>query len=59
LTPEIGWEEVGWLSNKTAREALALALTGMVRDGEVTRERASELARMVMRDNAAKLYELK
>jgi predicted TIM-barrel fold metal-dependent hydrolase len=56
ITPEVGWEEVGWLSNKTGREALAIALTGMMRDGEVTRERASELARMVLRDNAAKLY---
>ncbi|MBV8857138.1 MAG: amidohydrolase family protein [Acidobacteria bacterium] len=59
LTPEVGWEEVGWLSNRTGRQALALALTGMLRDGEITRERASELARMVMRDNAAKLYGLK
>lgn len=59
LTPEIGWEEVGWLSNKTGRDALALALTGMMRDGEITRARASELARMVMRDNAARLYGIK
>ncbi|HEX8719369.1 MAG TPA: amidohydrolase family protein [Pyrinomonadaceae bacterium] len=59
LTPEVGWEEVGWLSNRTGREALALALTGMLRDGEITRERASELARMVLRDNAAKLYGIK
>ena len=59
LTPEVGWEEVGWLSNRTGRDALALALTGMVRDGEITRPRASELARMVMRDNAAKLYGIK
>jgi predicted TIM-barrel fold metal-dependent hydrolase len=56
LTPEVGWEEVGWLSARTGREALALALTGMLRDGEITRERASELARMVLRDNAARLY---
>lgn len=56
LTPEVGWEEVGWLSNRTAREALAVALTGMLRDGQVTRERASELARMVTRDDAALLY---
>jgi predicted TIM-barrel fold metal-dependent hydrolase len=56
LTPEVGWEEVGWLSNKTGRQALAIALTGMLRDGEITRARASELARMVMRDNAARLY---
>lgn len=59
MTPEVGWEEVAWLSNRTGRRALALALTGMLRDGEITRERASELARMVMRDNAAKLYEIK
>ena len=59
ITPEVGWEEVGWLSNKSGREALAIALTGMLRDGEITRARASELARMVMRDNAASLYGMK
>jgi uncharacterized protein len=59
LTPEVGWEEVGWLSNRTARQALAIALTDMMHDGEITRARASELARMVMHDNAARLYELK
>ncbi len=59
LTTTVGWEEIGWLTNKSAREALALALTDMMKDGEITRERASELARMVMRDNAIKLYGLK
>jgi hypothetical protein len=59
LAPGIGWEEVGWLSNKTGREALALALSGMLRDGEITRARASELARMAMRENAANLYGIK
>jgi predicted TIM-barrel fold metal-dependent hydrolase len=53
---EIGWEETGWLASVTAREALALALTGMMEDKEITRERALELARMVLHDNAAKLY---
>ncbi len=57
-TPEVGWEESAWMTNKTAREALAIALTGMVRDGDITRERASELAQMVMRENAVKLYDL-
>jgi hypothetical protein len=56
LTPAVGWEEVGWLSARTGRDALALALTGMMRDGEITRARASELARMVLRENAARLY---
>jgi predicted TIM-barrel fold metal-dependent hydrolase len=59
FTPEVGWEEVGWLANSTARQALALALTGMINDGEITRDRALELARMVMRENALRLYNLK
>jgi predicted TIM-barrel fold metal-dependent hydrolase len=59
LTPEVGWEEGGWLANSTARQALALALTGMMNDGEITRDRAIELARMVMRENALRLYNLK
>ena len=53
---EIGWEETGWLAAQTARQALALALTEMINDGEITRERALQLARMVLRENAAKLY---
>lgn len=52
----INWEESGWLADNTARDALGLALTGMLRDREITRERASELVRMVMRDNARGLY---
>jgi predicted TIM-barrel fold metal-dependent hydrolase len=57
--PAVDWGEVAWLSNTTAREALALALTGMINDGEIDRARAMELARMVLHDNAAKLYGLK
>lgn len=55
-TDETSWEETGWIASRTAREALAIALTGMIQDHEITRARASELARMVMRDNAKKLY---
>lgn len=57
--PESGWEEAAYIGDKTGREALGIALTGMLRDGEITRERANELARMVLRDNARKLYGLK
>ncbi len=57
-TPEINWEEIGWQTSQSAREALAIALTGMLQDGEITRERALELAHMVLHDNAARLYEL-
>ena len=56
--PEVDWGEVAWLSNTTARQALALALTGMMNDNEIDRARAMELARMVLHDNAAKLYRL-
>lgn len=57
--PEIDWGETAWLANTTARQALALALTGMMNDSEIDRARAMELARMVLHDNAAKLYGLK
>jgi predicted TIM-barrel fold metal-dependent hydrolase len=56
LTPDIGWEEVGWQTTQSSREALAIALTGMMQDGEITRDRALQLAHMVLHDNAAKLY---
>ena len=55
-TPEISWEEVGWQTANSGREALAIALTGMMQDGEITREQALHLAHMVLHDNAAKLY---
>ena len=58
ITPEAGWPEHAWMTTKSGREALALALTGMMRDGQITRDRALELARLVMRENAAKLYAL-
>jgi predicted TIM-barrel fold metal-dependent hydrolase len=55
---DLSWEISAWLANRNAREALALALTGMVRDGEISRERASRLALMVLHDNAKRLYGL-
>jgi uncharacterized protein len=57
-TPEIDWEEIGWQTTQQAREALAIALTGMIEDRQITRARALELARMVLRENAMKLYGL-
>ncbi len=58
-TAELGWEEWGWLGATGARRALAMALTAMLRDGEVTREAAERIATMVLRGNAAKLYGLR
>jgi predicted TIM-barrel fold metal-dependent hydrolase len=52
------WEEIGWQTNQTARQALGIALTEMIHDGEITLPRANEIAQMVLRGNAVKLYHL-
>jgi predicted TIM-barrel fold metal-dependent hydrolase len=57
--PEQGWQETAVASARTGRGALKIALSQMVRDGEITEDRAVEIARMVLRDNARKLYHLK
>jgi predicted TIM-barrel fold metal-dependent hydrolase len=56
---EQGWEQVAWVGATTARRALAIALTGMMNDGEISRERAEELARKVLRENAVAVYGLR
>lgn len=53
-----GWEQVAWVASRNSRAALGEALGGMIRDGEITRARAMELARMVLRDNALNAYKL-
>jgi hypothetical protein len=58
FSPELGWEEAGWIAASTGREALGRALTAMMRDKEISRARAVELANMVLRDNARRLYAL-
>ena len=50
------WEEIGWQTAETGREGLGIALTGMMQDGEISRARAVEIARLVLRENALKLY---
>lgn len=54
----MGWEESAWYAAGNERVALGLALTGMQRDGEIGGARAAALARMVLRGNAAALYDL-
>ncbi len=58
-SPEYDWDSIGYMVAANGRQGLALALTGMVQDGQITRERALELARMVLIGNAQKLYGLK
>ncbi|MGA8530231.1 MAG: hypothetical protein WB622_10985 [Acidobacteriaceae bacterium] len=53
---EMRWAESTWIASRDARMALGIALTGMVRDGEISRQRAVEIARLVLRGNAERLY---
>jgi predicted TIM-barrel fold metal-dependent hydrolase len=59
--PEAGlsWSDTTLIVSEAGREALGLALTDMVREGTASRDRARELAAMVLRENARKLYGLK
>jgi predicted TIM-barrel fold metal-dependent hydrolase len=57
--PQYGWDTVAWQTSHNAREALALALTGMMQDGEITRAQTLQFAHMVLHGNAEKLYGLK
>lgn len=56
--PNQGWEMGAWVASTTARKALAIALTSMVRDGDITLAQARALATKVLRDNAIALYHL-
>lgn len=58
LNDLIGAEETYWLAAETGRQALALALSEMVQEGRCDEAEALHLARLVLHDNAAKLYGL-
>ena len=52
----LGWEESTWIAARNARQALALALSGMLADDELSRTRAHALAEAVLNGTARKLY---
>jgi len=52
----VGAEETFWLATRSARTAVAAALAELVAEGAFTEEKALELARLYLHDNAAKLY---
>jgi hypothetical protein len=54
----VGAEEVYWIAAETGRRALAIALSEMVQEGRFDETEALRLARLVLHDNAAKLYKL-
>lgn len=56
FSDSIGWEETAWIGSTTGRLSVGIALTGMLQDGEITADRAKQIAHMVMRENARRLY---
>ena len=52
----VGAEETFWLAARSARTAVAAALAEFVAEGAFTEEKAVELARLYLHDNAARLY---
>ena len=54
----VGAEETYWLATETIRQALALALSEMVQEGRCDEAEAVRMARLLLHDNAAKLYGL-
>ena len=56
--PDAGWELAAWLGTTTARQSLGIALSGMMRDGLIDRSRAEQIATLVLRGNAIRLYHL-
>lgn len=59
FSESMGWEEATWIASHNARQALGLALTGMMRDGEISRKAAIDLAQQVMHGTAEHLYGLR
>ena len=53
---QMDWPEATWIASRNARQALGISLTGMLRDHEISRDRANEIARMVLCGNAEALY---
>jgi uncharacterized protein len=56
FSKHVGWEETAWLGSKNGHLAVGLALTGMMQDNEISLDRAKQIVRLVMRDNARQLY---
>jgi len=52
----VGAEETFWLAARSARTGIAAALAELISEGAFSEEKALELARMYLHDNAVKLY---
>jgi uncharacterized protein len=56
--PLHGWEEKVWMINRTNRQALSLALSGMMADSEISSKTADAYLDMVMRRTATEFHNL-
>jgi predicted TIM-barrel fold metal-dependent hydrolase len=56
--PFLNWEELSFMGTPSARQALAITLTAMMSDNEITHEEALDISRKVLRETAIKLYKL-
>jgi hypothetical protein len=56
--PLHGWEEKAWIIDRTGRQGLGIALSGMLQDGQITAARANELINLVMRDTVTGFHRL-
>ena len=53
------WEDTTWQGSHNARQAVAMVLTQMIKDGVIDAARARQIADGIFRANAAKLYGFK
>jgi len=53
-----GWDMSAWIASTAGRQALTIALSGMIRSKEISLSHAEEIVTMVMRTNAGKLYHI-
>jgi len=56
FSQNVGWEETAWNGARFGRQALGLAVTAMIEDGEIGTERGKHLVHLVLRENARQLY---
>ncbi len=52
----MGWEEAAFIANQNIRTSLAMALTGMINDHQITEPQAEKLAHQLLNENAKSLY---
>lgn len=50
----LGWSDTTLIASEAGREALGLVLTAMVHEGTASRDRAGELAAMVLREKVVR-----